>query len=484
MMTPYGAAETRGRARQCVPGLMAVLLTGPALAQVGPITGQNLFFDAASNAHAGDYLAIGGGLAYTDNATLTPGGGPSAAIGLLGLLGDVSRQGPRLDLHLASDIALLKYLNSTFPTQPTGYLDGAAELKVVPGTFSWTLRETYSQALLNPSSPATPDNLEGINYVTTGPRLVLQPTLRTTIALDGSYSYVASSSKSPLYVDINNQRYGGDLTLTHALWTGASVYLTGSSEQIRFTEQAGNTDYRSDQGLLGLRSAGARTVLDVAGGYTRIHADAPAAPGTVGSGGATWRAELSRLISPRQRLSLHARKEVTDTAELIRLDFNQAVPTTAPSGAVTSQPVTDREFGANWRLELSRTALELDLLSASNRYPTPGLNSNLKSASVLFARKLSPVLNWDIGGTYQHSSYQLAAPQDTVYEITNLRWNAGRQLEIRLMAAHSTLTPRGYSDNQIMIMASYALLLHQPGERAPPATLRPMSPLSAQPYRP
>jgi hypothetical protein len=466
--------------------LLATLATGTAFAQVGPITSQNLFFDAASNAHQGDYLALGAGLAYTDNATLQPAGGPSATIGLLGLMGNVTHQGPGLDLHLASDIAVLKYLNSEYPTQPTGYFDGGAEFKILRGLFSWTLRETYSQAVLNPTLPVTPNNLEGLNYVTTGPRLTLQPNQRATIVVDGSYSYVDSSSKSPLYVNISNQRYGGDLTFSYALWTSTSVYLTGSSEQIRFTDRTENTDYRSDQGLAGLRITGARTVLDLAAGYTGIHADAPAGTANLGSGGATWWAELSRLISPRQRVSLHARQEVTEAADLLRLDFNQAVPTTALYGAVTSKPVTDREFGANWRLDLNRTSLEIDLVSATAHYSMSNLDSQLKSASALFARKLSPVLNWDIGATFQHSDYALTAPQDTVYELTNLRWNAGQRLEVRLTYAHvhSALAPGGYTDNQVLLMASYALVSRKPGEAPPSTSLRPMSPLSAQPYRP
>lgn len=487
MVNRYTATGSKARAHCRALGLLAVLLAGSAFAQVGPVSSQSLFFDAASNAHEGNYLAVGVGLDYTDNATLTPSGGPSATIGMLGLVGDVSREGPLLDLRLASDIALLKYLNSTYPTQPTGYLDGAGDLKIVPGIFSWTARETYSEAILDPVLPLTPDNLESLNYITTGPRFILQPTLRTTIVLDGSYSYVSSSSKSPQYVNIDNHRYAADLTLNYALWNGATAYLTGSDEQIRFKDQVDNTDFTDIQGLAGFRYSGARTALDIAGGYAEIRSGTGPTAASLESRGFTGRVELSRMISAEQRLSFHATKDVTDAANQLRLDFNQAVPTTAPSAVLTSEPVTVREFGANWRYELNRTAMELDLLSSSDRYPTPGLDVDFKSAAMLFARKISPTLNWDIGGTFQHSTFAIAAPQNTIYGVTNLRWNAGRRLEVRFMYAHSTLTPHGYKDNQFALTVSYALVEHQrgePGAPARPASLRPMSPLSAQPYRP
>ncbi len=125
-------------------GLLLTLIALPAYAQIGAISSQSLFFDQASNAHPGNYLAAEGGLIYTDNVDQTRGG-PGDTLAMLGLLGNASGNRPRFDYRLASDIALVKYLHSSFQTQPFGYLDGSAEVKIVPGLFSWTGRETYAR---------------------------------------------------------------------------------------------------------------------------------------------------------------------------------------------------------------------------------------------------------------------------------------------------------------------------------------------------
>ena len=102
---------------------------------------------------------------------------------MIGLVGDTARNGPRLDYSLVSDLSLVKYLHSEFPTQPFGFAYGTGEFKIVPGLFSWTATDSYNEAQLTPYAPLTPNNLEAINYFRTGPRFTLRPTLRTTVVV-------------------------------------------------------------------------------------------------------------------------------------------------------------------------------------------------------------------------------------------------------------------------------------------------------------
>ena len=473
-------------------GCLLALAALPAAAQIGPLTSQSLFFDQASNAHRGNYLEADTGLIYTDNVTRVQNGSGDT-LALLGLVGDASREGPRLDYRLTSDIALVKYLRSAYQTQPFGYLDGTGNLWIVPGFFSWTGRETYTQTVIDPFVPVTPDNLESLNFVTTGPRFTLRPTLRTTLTLNGTYSYLNSSSKSPLYVNVDNHRYSGDVTLSHALSNSSSVYITGSHDKVEFTDQVDNNNFRQDQALAGFKVAGARTVLDLSGGYTKLHEAVLATVQTIRGprelpqsqtpGGAVWRAELSRQISPSSRLSLHAVKQVTDAANMLRLNLNQPVATTAAYRLTTGDPFTDRELGATWRFAAARTSFTLGYLDMRERYKIhPASDRNVKDASALLGRQLSPVLNWDIGAEYERQEFAFGGSSNTVNATTSLRWRIARQIGLRFLYAHSALTPRGYAENQVGVTASYAFL---PGTEpaAPPALTAGMLP-GSPPQRP
>jgi hypothetical protein len=462
----------------------------PAAAQIGPLTHQNLFFDQASNAHQGNYLAADTGVIYTDNVTRVQNG-PGDTLALLGLVGDISRQGPRLDYRLASDLALVKYLRSNYQTQPFGYLDGSGDLWIVPGFFSWTGRDTYTQTVIDAFAPVTPDNLESVNYTTTGPRFTLRPTLRTTLTLNGTYSYMNSSSKSPLYVNIDNHRYAGDVTLSHAISNSSSAYITGSHEKVEFTDTADNSNFRQDQGLAGFKVEAARTALDLSGGYTKLHESVLATVQTLRGprelpqsqvpGGAVWRVELSRQISPASRLSLHAMEQVTDAANLFRLNLDQPVPGSAAARLTTGDPFTDRELGASWRFAAARTSFTLGYLDIREHYKIhPTSDRNVKDASALLGRQLSPVLNWDIGAVFWRQEFAIGGSSNTVNAITSLRWQIARQLDLRFLYAHSALTPHGYTENQVGVIASYAFIGGTQGSTQQPGT-QPAAPPSVTP---
>ena len=471
-------------------GLVLAFAPLPAAAQIGPLTNQGLFFDRASNARGGNYLAADAGLIYTDNVTRAASGSGDT-LALLGLLADASREGARVDYRLAADLALVKYPRADYQTQSFGYLDGTGAIRIVPGSFSWTGRETYTQTVIDPFAPVTPGNLEGLNYLTTGPRFTLRPTLRTTVTLNGTYSYLTSSSKSPLYVNIDNHRYAGDLTLSHTFSSSSSAYLTGSSEKVEFTDQVDNNNFRQDQALAGLKVASARTVLDVSGGYTRLHevvlATVATAPGELPQsqvpGGSVWRVELSRQISPSSRLSLHAVKQVTDAANLFRLNLDQPVPAAAADRLTTGDPFTDRELGANWRFVAARTSFTLGYLDIRERYKiNPASDRNVKDATALLARALSPVLNWDIGAEYERQEFAAGGSSSTVNALTSLRWQIAPQLRLRFLYAHSALTPHGYAENQLGVTASYAFIEGAPGNAQP--GVQPAAPPALDPGTP
>jgi hypothetical protein len=465
-------------------------------AQVSAVSPQGLFFDqAAIGAHRGNYLEADAGVIYTDNVYLEPNG-PGDTLGMLGLIGDLERAGTRLDYRLDSNLSVVKYLHSDFQTQPFGYADGSGELKIVPGFFSWTARDTYNNLVINPLDPITPDNLETINYFTTGPRFTLTPTLRTSIVLDGYYSFVTSSSNSPQYVNINNRRYGGDLTMSRAFTASTSAYITGTVYKIEYSDTAQNTDFRSNAVNGGFKYSDARTFLDISGGYQRLHTTVVnLVPSEIGiiertenetPGGANWQANLSRVISPKQRVSLYATRLIADSSSLFQQGIGQPVPNLSGNLLVNGQPFTYTTYGATWRFEASRTTLQVNISQLREEYEfTPTSNTTSKWAGVLLTRKLSPVLKWELGATYGHNDYA-GSTNHAVNVLTSLRWQVGRRFSLRFVYARSTQSsPGSYTADQVGIVAGYALTAPGTGTPPPeePTFLQPVAPGSSQPWQ-
>jgi hypothetical protein len=490
-------------------GLLLTLAALPAAAQVAPLTYQNLFFDQASNAHRGNYLALDAGLVYTDNASLGVNGSADT-LAELGLIGNAAQFSPLFDYHLDSDVAVVKYLHGSYPTEPTGYFDGGAQLKIVPGFFSWIGRETYTQLQIDPFTPVTPDNLENVNYLTTGPRFMLQPTLRTAATLDLVYSYMDSASQSPLYVNISNHRYAADLRIERAFSGSSRLYLKGKYEKVYFNDQVENHNFSLAEGILGYHLQDDRTDLDISGGYTRVdayqllpiaqrvpvlhsgdvaqiaqtdavllQADAadPSLPPAETYSAPDWGFTLSRLITPSQRLALTAAQQLIDPTTLFQLGFDSPVPTIVPQQLAVGEPFTNREYGLDWRLLVSRTSIDVGLLYTSQRFQLISIdNRNLKDANALLARQLTAVLNWDIGVRYDHADVTDGRSFNATQALTDLRWQIGDRLGLRFIYAHTSYS--GIGDNQVGVTVSYRVLGAAPGVEQP--SLLPISPASTQ----
>jgi hypothetical protein len=483
-------------------GLWLALATVPAAGQISPLTGQSLFYQQAAGPQGGDYLAAIGGLLYTNNVERTANGSSDTILSV-GLSGATSGESPRLDYHLTANVALLKYFSNVFPTRPAGYLDGLATLKIVPGFFSWIVRETYTQVQIDVFAPVTPENLVSVNYITTGPRFTLRPTLRTSVTLDALYSYVSTSSPSTQYNNFDNHRYGGNLKIERAFSEAASLYLRGHYEKAEFKDQVYNHNFSLADGSAGYTLVNGRTVFDISGGYSRLQVyDVLTTVEGVGGGRESletqkfdepiWAVDISRLITPSQRLALIASQTFTDFASAFRLGFDQPVPTIAPPQSANGYVFKQRLFGVDWRLQAARTSLDIGLTYTKQRYPlvTAGANNlldlNTKSASALLARQLSPVLVWDIGVSFERREEPGTQPSGVAGQSsklwgaqTDLSWQVGERLALRFIYAHTSWSGV-YSDNQVGVTASWALIGGQGNAAQPYPVLSPIAPVSTR----
>ena len=214
-------------------------------------------------------------------------------------------------------------------------------------------------------------SLENVNYFTTGPRFTMRPTLRTSVTLDAIYSYLVTSSSSPQYVNIDNHRYGGKLRIERAFSAAASLYIKADYTKVDFKDQVENNNFALGSASGGYRLSSGRTVLDISGGYSRVHVyDVLIEAAGAGSRETRetqtfdtpiWALDVSRLITPTQRLALIASQQFTDPVTAFQLGFEQAVPLLAPSRTAIGQAFRQRTFGLNWTLQGPRTSFQVSL---------------------------------------------------------------------------------------------------------------------------
>jgi hypothetical protein len=305
-------------------------------------------------------------------------------------------------------------------------------------------------------------NLESITYLTTGPKFTFRPTLQTTVTLGGVYSYVATSSKSPLYVDIDSSRYGADAKASRAFTNTISAYVSAAWDRIKFVDTIENTDFDMKTATVGFTYGTARTQFNGSFGYTQI--ELYPEPGQVNEitdtspAGTTYAVDISHLLTPTQRLTLHVSKQVSDAADLFRFNLDQPVPATQQDRFLTDQPLAHREYGGSWRIEGTRTTLQLGVLVSADRYEiTPAANRDANTLNAYLTRQLNSAFIWELGASYEHDTYDNGGSVKTTTALTTLRWRVGPRVSVRFIYGYSSISPNNASANQIGATISYAL---------------------------
>jgi len=217
-------------------------------------------------------------------------------------------------------------------------------------------------------------------------------------------------------------------------------------------------------------------VLDVSGGYTKLHEVAPTIVQTIRGprelpqaqtpSGAVWRVELSRQTSPSSRLSLHATKQVTDAANLFRLNLDQPVPSSVADRLTTATLSTDRELGASGDLRRRAPRSHSATWTSASATRSTHLRPQREGRERTPRRQLSPVLNWDIGAEFERQDFAFGGRSNTVNAITSLRWQIARSrlaFSIRPLRTHAAR----YAENQVGVTASYAFLEGTAGSTQP-----------------
>jgi hypothetical protein len=268
--------------------------------------------------------------------------------------------------------------------------------------------------------------------------------------------------------------------------------VDGDYQKVDFKDETINTNFKQADASAGYSSAGPRTILNISAGYTKLRIGPQTILVTSVGGesrletidetpsGGTYKFELSRVISPAQRVAFHAFQRFADAANLFRFNLDQPVVTTVPFRVATGEPFTDREFGLDYRFQESRTALDLALAYIKELYEVnPSNDRAIKLASAFVVRQLSAVLYWDIGVAYEHQEFSTSSTHNEVNVITTLRWQLGERLALRFIYAHASLNPNGYQENQAGLTVSYALV-GTPQAITSPAMLLPASHMSSQ----
>jgi hypothetical protein len=402
--------ETASTCRQLATLLIALAAACSARAQEAQ---QSTFgqpgFGIGTFTPQQSYLDLDAGVAYTDNALLTATDRMSTGIGSAGFDVDYNRIGSMLDVAAVGDVDWLQYFDNAYPARPYGNFNGVALWGHPTDLFQWLVQETFGDGLANPLAAPTLDELENINYFTTGPYLNLNFSPTERLSFYGLYSDTAYQT-----TPYDFQTYDGGAVFNHELSASSSLSLQVDSALNDFNDTGvaapgdatgvATSNYDMSTAEVIYNVASARTRMSAGAGYTLEDYESPQ------TGSPLLSLDLTHRVSPSSTLFVHAHDEYLTYGQEIRSEF--AAPTGAPllapafPGAASAAPLKDRLVSAGWNFQEGRTSFSLSGTLDQQLYAQQTLfDGHIQTLSASVQRQVRPTLSLSLQAYGNHETY-------------------------------------------------------------------------------
>ena len=399
-----------------------------------------------------DYqLTAGGG--HSDNISRVPVDQESENIASAGLQFSLDQRSSRLYADMVGNFAYYDYLDNTFDDEVLGNFAGQARFAFVPERFEWLLADNFGQVLSDPFMPATPDNRENINYLTTGPDVLFALGSQTRLRLAARYSMTTYEDS-----DFDSDSALAEIELSRVLSSASSIGFVGRAQQIEYDERQLNADYDQSEAFLRYSAEGARTFLTADAGYTRIKRDAT---GNSDSG-PLFRLDVTRRLTASTTASLSLAREFSSGGtDFASNQSGQSISLETAPGRQTVEPFTRESAGLSWTFSRNRTSLSLSGAWDDHTYDNqPELDQTLTSGMIAVRREISPVMSLVVDGGYLRSAFD--QPGGDYTEASGgltFSWRLSGRVSLNAtydyVDRNSDLAAGGYTENRYWFYIGY-----------------------------
>ncbi len=376
-------------------------------------------------------FAVNAGVGYSDNVTRTVFDPEAASAGIVGLELSAFKDTGRLTYEGLGDLSYIKYFQTELADDDVvGNLDLRSRYEIVENRFGWSIADSYTQLRENFLLPASPNNRQGFNQLTTGPDLRLQFGGAYEFIAEGRYSRSDYESSS----EFDAQRYMAQAELRRELGQRSAVGVRASQERFEYADTGvivADQEFDRSEYAVRLDITNTRNELMLEAGVTAVKGD------TLDESGPLARIELRRRISPALTLSLDGAREFSTTGERPRQFRADDAPGVNDDLILPSaEPFEQTRGGLNLLYSRPRTEWSIGADYVREEYEvTTALNRELIEYRADITRILSPRLR--IGLSAARGEDQL---EGLAYDVTdsqyrfNLRWRITMGLSVVAIA--------------------------------------------------
>lgn len=264
-------------------------------------------------------FGIRAGANHSDNVLRVPENETSASSGILGVDFSGQKDSGRLQYNTFGNIEYQQFFEDDVDDETYGQAIATASYAFVPDRFLWNLAGTYGQTRPDLLRPVAPGNVDDVITLSTGPQANLRFGSNLEATVEGHY-IVADYDQQPF----DSDTVGGSVVFGRRFSAQGFLGVGGSVDEVSYDVDAPTLeDFDRTEVFVRFNARGARTTLDLEGGYAKVEGD------TFDEGGPMFRLHATRELTPS--LSAYA-------------DFVQEFPT---SSGATFAPGSPPQLGTD-----------------------------------------------------------------------------------------------------------------------------------------
>lgn len=355
------------------------------------------------------------GVGTTDNIHRTPTAEESETIRTAGANLLVVTEGGRVEAVIDADLSYFDYTQNSYDSEVLGIAYVDIRGQIIPDRFEWIFADSFGQRELDPFLTPTPENRESVNYLLTGPDLILRLGSQTSLLGLGRYARADYEESN-----FDDQRILGGVALIRELSSSQRLSLNGTTERVEFENPEAGSDYDRNSAFTRYELEGARTRLSVDGGYVRVHdfGDDIGSP--------LFEVDLARDISERSTVALRAGITTSDSASALLAETISGSCVAHNTGRTSSADVYKVKHGMLcWQFGSRRTTAQIWGRYEQDEYAS---QSELDRDSIIFhagiQRILGPRVTIDAVATMYDSEYDANGQTDDEIRLgLYLSWN-------------------------------------------------------------
>jgi hypothetical protein len=391
------------------------------------------------------------GYAWTDNVARVAVGEVDEQIQSVGLTFDYVEETRKLDVLFQSSFDFLHYDHDTFDDDVIGGAIADLNYWLVEERLSWVLVDNYGQQLANPLAAATPDNLQNVNFLTTGPSMILPMSARNSLVTDLRFSSVDYED-----LGLDNKRLSARVAFSRTLNDYATMSLNLRHRRIEFDDSLTNPAYDISDAFVRYESESPRNSIVMDVGFSQAEV------GGQESDGYLLALSWERTLSPSWTSVFTGGSGYSDRAELFRELQNSG---DRPGGAINSngdgQPFRFDYLGVTYGLSAARTSTSFGFGWNSEDFElSPNLDRETINARMVVDRQLSR--SFSVQALFEFSSRDyktISRKDDDIRGQLSIRYDIGPSWLVSVQAQYndreSTLALASYTENRYVLQFAY-----------------------------